>query len=131
MDRREPPLASPAALRKANLVRPYTLTAGRTGTDVELPLEAPVHALQAGVVRRWPPNDVRGKIIRLCADGHSSPSVAEISAHLDLPVGVARVLVGDLVTSDYLQVHRTLTDRSTCDERYELIGRTLRGLKAL
>ena len=61
----------------------------------------------------------------MCVD---SPSVAEISARLDLPVGVARVLVGDLVTSGYLRVHRTLTDRSTRDERHELIGRTLRGL---
>ncbi|EPQ49099.1 hypothetical protein MMSP_4860 [Mycobacterium sp. 012931] len=46
-------------------------------------------------------------------------------------MGVARVLVGDLVTSNYLRVHATLTERSTRDERHELIGRTLRGLKAL
>jgi Protein of unknown function (DUF742) len=124
MDKREPwPLS-----REASLVRPYTLTAGRTGTDVDLPLEAPVQTLQAGLAHRWPPNDVRGRIIQLCV---KSPSVAEISARLDLPVGVARVLVGDLVMSGYLRVHATLTDRSTRDERHELIGRTLRGLRAL
>ncbi|GFG63063.1 hypothetical protein MKUB_05530 [Mycobacterium kubicae] len=128
MDRREPSLTSAEATSQANLVRPYTLTAGRTGTDVDLPLEAPVQTLQAGLADQWPPNDVRGTIVNLCVD---SPSVAEISARLDLPVGVARVLVGDLVTSGYLRVNRTLTDRSTRDERYELIGRTLRGLKAL
>ncbi len=124
MDRREhwPPS------REANLVRPYTLTAGRTDTDVDLPLEAPVQTLEAGLAHRWPPDDARGRIIGLCVD---SPSVAEISARLDLPVGVARVLVGDLVLSGYLRVHRTLTERSTRDERYELIGRTLRGLRAL
>lgn len=116
------------AKREASLVRPYTLTAGRTGTDVDLPLEAPVQTLQAGLAHRWPPSDARGRIIQLCV---GSPSVAEISARLDLPVGVARVLVGDLVRSGYLRVHRTLTERSTRDERYELIGRTLRGLKAL
>lgn len=71
---------------------------------------------------------MRGRIVRLCSD---SPSVAEIAARLDLPVGVARVLIGDLVIAGYLRVHRTLTDRSTRDERSELIGRTLRGLKAL
>jgi len=113
---------------KANLVRPYTLTAGRTDTNVDLPLEAPVQALPAGLAHQWPPNDARGKIIDLCVD---SPSVAEIAARLDLPLGVARVLVGDLVLSGYLRVHRTLTEHSTRDERYELIGRTLRGLKAL
>ena len=113
---------------EANLVRPYTLTAGRTGTDVDLPLEAPVQTSQDGLALRWPTGDVRGRIIQLCV---KTPSVAEISARLDLPVGVARVLVGDLVTAGYLRVHRTLTDRSTRDERHELIGRTLRGLKAL
>jgi hypothetical protein len=71
---------------------------------------------------------MRGRIIALCVD---SPSVAEISALLDLPLGVARVLVGDLVTSGYLRVQSTLTDRSTRDERRELIGRTIRGLRAL
>jgi Protein of unknown function (DUF742) len=48
-----------------------------------------------------------------------------------LPLGVAPVLVGDLVSSGHLRVHATLTDRSTIDERRELIGRTLRGLRAL
>ena len=49
----------------------------------------------------------------------------------ELPVGVARVLIGDLVRSGYLRVHATLTEGSTREERHELIGRTLRGLKAL
>ncbi|MGB9223689.1 DUF742 domain-containing protein [Mycobacterium sp.] len=118
----------PGASDEASLVRPYTLTAGRTDTDVDLPLEAPVQTLQTAHARQWPANDVRGEIIALCGQ---SPSVAEIAARLNLPVGVARVLIGDLVASGYLQVHRTLTDRSTRDERHELIGRTLRGLKAL
>ncbi|OBA78831.1 hypothetical protein A9W99_22255 [Mycobacterium sp. 1164966.3] len=125
MDGREP-RKSRSTAREANLVRPYTLTAGRTGTDVDLPLEAPVQTL--GLAHSWPAGDVRSNIIRM---GVKSPSVAEISARLDLPVGVARVLVGDLVNAGYLRVHRTLTDRSTRDERQELIGRTLRGLKAL
>ncbi|MGH3557399.1 MAG: DUF742 domain-containing protein [Mycobacterium sp.] len=124
MDRREPP--PPAA--EASLVRPYTLTSGRTTTSVELPLEAPVQTLQSALFHRWPTDDMRGKIVQLCI---KSPSVAEISARLDLPLGVARVLVGDLVTSGYLRVNRTLTERSTRDERRELIGRTLRGLRAL
>src|SRR6201995_4157713 len=105
MDRDE--LALPP--REASLVRPYTLTAGRTDTSVDLPLEAPVQTLQAALAHHWPPNNVKTKIIPLCV---KNPSVAEISARLDLPLGVARVLVGDLVISGYLQVHRTLTDHS-------------------
>jgi hypothetical protein len=111
-----------------SLVRPYTLTAGRTNSRVKLPLEAPVETLELPKSRRWPGNDVRGQILRLCMD---SPSVAEIAAYLSLPLGVARVLVGDLVMQGYLRVHTTLGDSTTNDERRELIGRTLRGLRAL
>ncbi|MEM6104642.1 DUF742 domain-containing protein [Mycobacterium sp. 050272] len=124
MDKRE---AGPPA-REASLVRPYTLTAGRTNAGVDIPLEAPVETLRAGRAHRWPADDARGKIIQLCVQ---SPSVAEVSARLNLPIGVTRVLVGDLVLSGYLRVHATLTEQSTRDERHELIGRTLRGLKAL
>lgn len=124
MERTEPP--PPAT--EASLVRPYTLTAGRTDTAVDLPMEAPVQTLQSALFHKWPRSDLRGKIVQLCI---KSPSVAEISARLDLPLGVTRVLVGDLVTSGYLQVSRTLNERSTRDERRELIGRTLRGLRAL
>lgn len=124
MDR--PPPSVPG--RPPNLVRPYTLTAGRTDTDVYLPLEAPVQTLRSALFHRWTPGDLRGKIVELCVN---SPSVAEISARLDVPLGVARVLVGDLVTSGYLRVEVTLTEESTFDERLDLIGRTLRGLRAL
>jgi hypothetical protein len=111
-----------------NLVRPYALTAGRTDSRVSLPLEAPIETLASAKAPRWPGNDVRGRILTLCAD---SPSVAEIAAVLSLPLGVARVLIGDLVTQGYLRVHTTLGDSTTDDERRELIGRTLRGLRAL
>jgi uncharacterized protein DUF742 len=110
------------------LVRPYTLTAGRTNSRIDLPLEAPIQTLATTKPPRWPGNDVRGQILTLGAD---NPSVAEIAAVLSLPLGVARVLIGDLVTQGYLRVHTTLGDSTTDDERRELIGRTLRGLRAL
>jgi hypothetical protein len=111
-----------------SLVRPYTLTAGRTNSRVNLPLEAPIGTLPSTKPPRWPGNDVRGQILKMCVD---HPSVAEIAAQLSLPVGVARVVIGDLVTQGYLQVHTTIGDSTTADERRELIGRTLRGLRAL
>jgi peroxiredoxin Q/BCP len=111
------------------LVRPYALTAGRTDSGVELPLEAPVEALNTPAKPpRWPRNDVRGQILTCCLD---SPSVAEIAAHLSLPLGATRFLVGDLVTQGYLRVHATPGDSITIDERRELIRRTLQGLRAL
>lgn len=115
-------------LDEVSLVRPYTLTAGRTQSGVSLPLEAPIRTLDFGPAPRWPGNDVRAKILGL---GTSSPSVAEIAARLALPLGVARVLIGDLVTQGYLRVHATLGEAASTDERRELIGGTLRGLRAL
>jgi hypothetical protein len=111
-----------------SLVRPYTLTAGRTEARVQLPLEAPIGKPATEKPPRWPGNDVRGQILAMSAD---LPSVAEVAAGLALPLGVARVLIGDLVTQGYLQVHATLGDSPTDDERRDLIGRTLRGLRAL
>lgn len=111
-----------------SLVRPYTLTAGRTRSVIYLPLEAPVHTTSPIVPSTWPASDMRARIVTLCIEG---PSVAEISARLNLPLGVARVLVGDLVESGTLRVSKTLDDDATADERRELIGRTLRGLRAL
>jgi hypothetical protein len=111
-----------------SLVRPYTLTAGRTEAGVHLPLEAPIGKLATAKPPRWPGNDVRGQILTMSVE---LPSVAEIAAGLALPLGVARVLIGDLVSQGYLQVHTTLGDAATNHDRRELIGRTLRGLRAL
>ena len=112
-----------------SLVRPYALTGGRTDSGVELALEAPVEALDTTAKPpRWPRNDVRGQILTYCVQ---SPSVAEIAARLSLPLGATRFLVGQLVTQGYLRVHAPLGDSMTIDQRRELIGRTLSGLRAL
>ncbi|HEX2212276.1 MAG TPA: DUF742 domain-containing protein [Mycobacterium sp.] len=118
----------PGTADEPSLVRPYTLTAGRTDSGVELPLEAPVEALITAKPRPWPRNDVRGQVLTCCEHGYS---VAEIAAHLSLPLGATRFLVGDLVTQGYLRAHASCGDSMTIDERRELLSRTLRGLRAL
>jgi hypothetical protein len=47
-----------------------------------------------------------------------------------MPIGVVRVLLGDLVEQGHVGVQATLTDSSSRDERLDLIERTLRGLRA-
>ncbi|HEX3932605.1 MAG TPA: DUF742 domain-containing protein [Nocardioides sp.] len=115
--------ASPPAAR---IVRPYALTAGRTRAVVDLPLEA-VLRLDTSATRRAWNEDVTGKIISLC----DSRSVAEVSALVQRPIGVVRVLVGDLVQQGFVHVQATLTENSTDNERFDLLERTLRGLRAL
>ncbi len=118
----------PETKRSPNRARPYTLTGGRTRARIELPIEVAVETLVSSGELDWAPGDVRTVIVRLCRD---RPSIAEISSYAGLPIGVTRVLVGDLVESGHLRVHATLTDRSTVSDRRRLIERTLDGLRAL
>src|SRR4051812_14609021 len=119
----------PKSADKPSLVRPYTLTSGRTDPGFEMPLEASVEALNTTTKPpRWPKNDVRNQILTCCA---RRLSVAEIAAHLSLPLGATRFLVGDLVNQGYLRVNTTSGDSMTINERRELLTRTLVGLKAL
>jgi thioredoxin-dependent peroxiredoxin len=119
----------PDTADEPSLVRPYSLTAGRTHSGVEMAPEAPVEALNTTAnPPRWRRNDVRGQILTSCMH---SPSVAEIAARLSLPLGATRFLVDDLATQGYLRVRAPLNESMTTDERRELITRTLRGLRAL
>jgi hypothetical protein len=115
--------ASPPAAR---IVRPYALTAGRTRPSVDLPLEATLRLDTSATRRAWG-EDVQGKMIGVL----DTRSVAEVSALVQRPIGVVRVLLGDLVEQGYVHVQATLTENSTDDERYDLLERTLRGLRAL
>lgn len=95
---------------------------------MELALEALIQALPQSADRQWELDDVNAAIVALCQE---SPSVAEISARLSMPLGVARVLVADLVESGHLQILATLKEDSTDSERRELIERVLSGLREI
>jgi hypothetical protein len=110
----------------ARIVRPYALTAGRTRPVVDLPLEATL-VLDTSATRRAWGEDVQGKMIAVL----DTRSVAEVSALVQRPIGVVRVLLGDLVQQGFVHVQATLTETSTDDERFDLLERTLRGLRAL
>ncbi|MBU3061471.1 DUF742 domain-containing protein [Nocardia sp. NEAU-G5] len=122
------PSSSGADPRPTTRVRPYALTAGRTEPAIDLPLEAVVETLPYASRFDWPAGDVRTDILRL---GGRRLSVAEIAAHLQRPLGMVRVVIGDLVVAGTLRVHTTLSDNATFDERRSLMERTLRGLRAL
>ncbi|CAN7383099.1 DUF742 domain-containing protein [Knoellia sp. LjRoot47] len=113
----------------ARIVRPYTLTAGRTRASIDLPVEAIIEQMPSAAEREWFEHDRAGQIVTACAE---RTSVAEISASVGLPLGVVRVLLGDLVEQGHLKVAATtLTDASSPDVRQDLIERTLRGLRAI
>lgn len=111
-----------------SLVRPYSLTAGRTRPKVELALEALVAAQPVAMERQFELTNIETSIVELCRE---SPSVAEVAARLGIPIGVARVLVADLIDAGHVRVSATLKEDSSDDERRELIERVLSGLRRI
>ena len=109
----------------ARFVRPYTITAGRTKSAVDLPVEATLRQQPAlpGALADLAAGAQR--VLSLC----DQKSVAEVSALASMPIGVVRVLLGDLVEQGLVEVQATITESSSKDERIELIERTLRGLR--
>ena len=76
------------------IVRPYTMTGGRPGTDVPLiALEALVAATPEGMRRRRRFKWESAEIIAKC---RRETAVIELAALLDVPIGVVRVLADDL-----------------------------------
>ncbi|HEX7354226.1 MAG TPA: DUF742 domain-containing protein [Mycobacteriales bacterium] len=110
------------------LVRPYTVTGGRTRSSAldDLPMETLVSATAAGRAGADGLQFERAEVVRLCID---MQSVAEVSAHLKLPLGVARVLVGDLHAEGMLDAHKPVPAHAGPD--VDLLGKVLDGLQAL
>ncbi|MEX0665640.1 MAG: DUF742 domain-containing protein [Acidimicrobiia bacterium] len=109
------------------LVRPYVLTRGRTHVP------GPLMALEAGVRRIADPGSFPAgappesrRIVDLC---EAPMSLAEVSARMLLPVGVVRVLVGDLVTAGVVAVDDPHLVEHATD--VHLLERLLDGIRAL
>jgi hypothetical protein len=113
--------------RGANrVVRPYAITGGRTQpARADLELEALVFTDPAALAGA-DLGDERRAIALLCAE---VLSVAEISAHLAIPVGVTRVLVADMVTDGLVHLHRPGAPGDRPD--LALLERVLEGLRSI
>jgi Protein of unknown function (DUF742) len=106
----------------------YAFTQGRTrSTGRDLPLEAVVTAAKAGGRHGARLQTESLAIVSMC----SRPlSLAEIGAALRVPVGVARVLVGDLVNAGYLVAHLPQHTTHGGGPTQAILGRLLDGLRA-
>jgi hypothetical protein len=109
------------------LVRPYTLVRGRTlahrGTfDLVTYVVAVVQSLHAwdGV------EPEHGRLLTLC---QHPQSVSELTARMRLPLGVVRILLGDLLDMDAIQISRPLHADGRPD--IPVIQEVLDGLRAL
>lgn len=113
---------------RGNLVRPYAVTRGRTEPRRDIPIEAVlVASLSAVQEARFAGHD-KYRIAVLCEP--RAQSLAEIAARSRLPLGVARVLVADMVTDGLLSLH-SAAPREGFTERMDLLERVLSGLRKL
>lgn len=108
--------------------RPYAVTRGRTRPTDERTLE--VEALVCATVRGEATSASlmgdRKAIVLLCRD---VMSVAEIAAHIEEPLGVARILVSDLADQGFVVIYRPPDQSNRPD--LALLERVLYGLHAL
>ena len=98
----------------------------RRGSAAPLPVEAVIvtdSEVDASVLQLEP-----AAIVRLC---QRPSSVAEVSAHLGVPVGVVRVLVADLAADGHVQVNLPLDPGAGDSVDRGLLERVLAGLEAL
>lgn len=97
------PEASPPS-HPGRLLRPYALTRGRArpshGTDLEI--EALVTTTVIGETTHMPAPEPHS-IALLCRE---PLSVAEIAAHMKLPLGVVRVLIADMAHQGMVEIYR-------------------------
>src|SRR5687767_11315421 len=107
-----------------SLVRPYTRTGGRTRPDYDLAIEALISTSERGLERDAAVLPEHRSICGICTD---TRSVAEVAAHLRLPLGVVRVLIGDMASMGLVLIHQgglVVGDRPSID----FLERVLSGL---
>ena len=121
-----PPRAQPEMGQKSALVRPYAVTGGRTQPRYQLQIEAMVAASHYEARDLSILGPEYQAILGFCRDWRS---IAEISAVLRLPLGVARVLVADMAVDGLVRVHQI--DHAHGRPDLNLLERVLSGLRKL
>jgi hypothetical protein len=110
------------------LVRPYVLTKGRTKSSRHLAIEALISAESDSP--RWRSSEITGEFQSVRALCSYPRSVAEVAAILSVPLGVARVLLGDMADLGLVSIHDTVA-ASNGRPGIALIERVLHGLRRL
>jgi hypothetical protein len=114
------------------IVRPYTMTGGRSGVGLPpIALEALVAVTPAGMRMR---GRFRWESAEIIAHTRKETAIVELAALLEVPVGVIRVLTADLRDQGAVTIieppGETVTDSADSDYA-ELLHKVLDGIKAL
>ncbi|RJQ79831.1 DUF742 domain-containing protein [Amycolatopsis panacis] len=121
----EPPVAE---VETSGLVRPYFRTRGRTRPTYDLAVEALVSTSEQGRLLDRVRVPEHRSICDLCLD---TRSVAEVAALLRLPLGVVRVLIGDVAGLGLVLVHTSTSTSAGDRPSIEFMERVLSGLRRI
>ncbi|MGH3420745.1 MAG: DUF742 domain-containing protein [Streptosporangiaceae bacterium] len=109
------------------VVRPYALTRGRTRASGEtLDLIAIITAVHGVAVDPWSLDPEHLAVLRLC---RLPASVADLAADLDLPLGVVRILLGDLQERSLVAIHHPIPPARLPD--VQILKEVVDGLRRL
>jgi Protein of unknown function (DUF742) len=108
------------------LVRPYAMTRGRTEPRYQLEIEAMVVAAHYDMRDLSLLSPECQAILEFCRDWRS---VAEVSAVLQMPLGVARILIADMAVEGIVRIHQLNHAQGPPDVK--LLERVLSGLRRL
>jgi hypothetical protein len=112
----------------AAAVRPYAWTRGRTKSGLDLAIEALVSTSQRARDQMGLLQMEHRAVAELC---EQTRSVAEVAALLSIPLGVARVVLGDMVGLNLVTVHQTANSAGGNAPDLALMERVLSGLRRL
>jgi len=121
------PDAYDATAAAAAAVRPYTWTRGRTKSGFDLAIETLVSTSPRGRAQVATLQVEHRAVAELC---EQTRSVAEVAALLSLPLGVARVVLGDMAGLGVVTVHQTASSAGSAPD-LALMERVLSGLRRL
>lgn len=111
----------------STFVRPYAWTRGRTRTGYSLEIETLVTTSQRGREQLALLQLEHRAVADLCQQARS---VAEVAALLKVPLGVAKVLVGDMAGIGLVAVHESVRTHGDIPD-LALMERVLSGLRRL
>jgi hypothetical protein len=111
----------------AAIVRPYAWTRGRTKSTMDLRIEALVTTSELGEDIEALTQTEHRSVAELCTEPRS---VAEVATLLHVPLGVAKVLLGDMAGLGLVIVHKTATGGAN-KAHLMLMERVLSGLRRL
>src|ERR1043165_6289295 len=115
------------------LVTPYAVTRGRTRPKLDIAIEALIETTVRGRAANARTSGGQGQeqqyISTLC-DGRL-PSPAEIPPRMQLPLGVARVIVADMAADGLVAVYEPTSLDENDAVGTELLERGLSGLRRL